>query len=224
MRNYVCEILGTFTLVFIGCGAAALGGDILGQLGIGFAFGAAIIAMAYTIGPISGCHVNPAASIGMFVAGRMNAKDLIGYIISQCLGAFIAAAVLAMIAQGKISGYDITVNGLGQNGWGTGYLGGYKVIAAILFELVASFIFITVILESTRDEVRKQFAGFAIGITLAALVAFGFQITGTSVNPARSLGPALIVGGKALAQVWMFLIVPSLGGVLAGIFSRSLKR
>jgi aquaporin Z len=154
------------------------------------------------------------------VAGRINTKDAIAYIISQCLGAIVAAGILAILVSGKISGYDIAVSGLGQNGWGVGYGGGYNLISAIVFEFVASFLFIMVILESTQEGVPKQFAGLAIGIALAALVMFGLPITGTSVNPARSLGPAVIMGGRALAQVWLFLIVPSLSGVLAGLFFR----
>ena len=193
----------------------------LGALGIGLAFGLGLIAAAYSIGPISGALINPAATIGMFVARRISGKDTIAYIISQCLGAIAAAGILAILVSGKISGYDIAVSGLGQNGWGAGYGGGYNILSAIIFELVASFLFIMVILESTQEGVPRQFAGLAIGIALAALVILGLPITGTSVNPARSLGPALIVGGKALSQVWLFLIVPSLGGALAGLFFRT---
>jgi aquaporin Z len=221
MKKYLAEFIGTFILVFIGCGAASIGGANLGPLGIGLAFGLALIAAAYSIGPISGAHINPAATIGMLVARRINGKDAIAYIISQCLGAIAAAGILAILVSGKISGYDIAVSGLGQNGWGSGYGGGYNILSAIIFELVASFLFIMVILESTQEGVPRQFAGLAIGIALAALVIFGLPITGTSVNPARSLGPALIAGGKALSQVWLFLIVPSIGGALAGLFFRT---
>lgn len=220
MKKYLAEFIGTFILVFVGCGAASIGGAKLGALGIGLAFGLAIIAVAYSIGPISGGLVNPAATLGMFAAGRMNGKETIRYIISQCFGAIVAAGVLALLLKGKLSGYDISVGGLGQNGWGPGYGGGFDLASAVMFEFLASFVFIMVILESTQKGATSNFAGLAIGITLAALVIVGLPITGTSVNPARSLGPALIVGGHALSQVWLFLIVPSLSGVLAGVFYR----
>lgn len=221
MKKYLAEFIGTFILVFIGCGAASIGGTKLGPLGIGLAFGLALIAAAYSIGPISGGHINPAATIGMFVAGRINGKDAVAYVISQCFGAIFAAVVLAILVSGKISGYDIVSSGLGQNGWGPGYGSGYNILSAIIFEFIASFLFIMVILESTQEGVPRQFSGLAIGIALAALVIFGLPITGTSVNPARSLGPAIIVGGQALSQVWLFLIVPSIGGAFAGLFYRT---
>lgn len=152
----------------------------------------------------------------MFTAGRMGAGDLMGYIIGQILGGIAAAAVLATIAQGLLAGYDVAVNGLGQNGWGPGYLGGYNLGAGIVFEFVATLLFIIVILGSTQGGAPTQIAGLAIGISLVAIHLFGISITGVSVNPARSLGPALFVGGKALAQVWMFLVVPSLAGIVGG--------
>jgi len=220
LKKFLCEFIGTFILVFIGCGAAAAGGEKLGLLGIGLAFGFAIIAAAYSIGHISGAHVNPAVSIGMFTAGRMSAVDLIGYIISQFLGAIVAAMALVFILKGQLVGYDFVVGGLGQNGWGAGYGAGYDRSAAIMFELIASFLFIMVILESTQENVPNHHAGIAIGITLAALVIVGLQITGTSVNPARSFGPAFVLGGHALKQVWLFLIYPTIGGIIAGLFYR----
>ncbi|OGI18695.1 MAG: aquaporin [Candidatus Melainabacteria bacterium RIFOXYA2_FULL_32_9] len=220
MKKYIAEFIGTFILVFIGAGAAAIGSDAIGLLGIAIAFGFALIAAAYSIGPISGAHINPAATLGMLVAGRINGKDAIRYIISQFFGAIVAAAILAVIAKGKLSGYDIEIYGLGQNGYGPEYMGGYSLLAAMIFELIATFIFILVILESTQEGVPRQIAGFAIGITLAAAIILGIQITGGSLNPARSFGPALIVGGEALSQVWLFLIFPSIGGVLAGLFYR----
>ena len=220
MKKYVSEFIGTFTLVLFGCGTAVVAGANVGVLGIAFAFGFALIAMAYGLGPISGCHINPAVSLGVFVAGRMSSKDLIGYIISQCFGAIVAAGVLAAIVKGKLAVYDIAVSGLGQNGWGEGYLGGYRFSSAVIFELIATFLFVVVILGSTQEGVATQFAGLAIGITLVVIHIFGIQITGVSVNPARSLGPALFVGGKALSQVWLFLVFPSLAGILAGTLFR----
>lgn len=220
MKKYISEFLGTFTLVLLGCGTAVVAGDQVGVLGIAFAFGFALISMAYGIGPISGCHINPAVSLGVFVSGRMEGKDLIGYIISQFLGGIAAAFILMLIVQGQLAGYDLAASGLGQNGWGGGYLGEYNFAAAIIFEFVATFLFVIVILGSTQEGVPTQMAGIAIGIALVVIHIFGIQITGVSVNPARSFGPALLVGGKALAQVWLFLIVPSLAGILAGIMFR----
>jgi aquaporin Z len=220
MKKYLAEFIGTFTLVLFGCGTAVVAGEKVGFLGIAFAFGFALIAMAYGIGPISGCHINPAVSLGVFTAGRMPAKDLIGYIISQCFGAIVASTVLLMIMSG-LSGYDIAAKGLGQNGWGAGYLGEYQISSAAAFEFVATLLFVIVILGSTQQNAPAQFAGLAIGITLVVIHIFGINITGVSVNPARSLGPALFVGGKALSQLWLFLIIPSIAGVLAGILFRS---
>ncbi len=220
MKKYLAEFIGTFTLVLFGCGTAVVAGDKVGFLGIAFAFGFALIAMAYGIGPVSGCHINPAVSLGVFTAGRMSANDLIGYIISQCLGAVAASIVLLAIMSG-LAGYDVAVNGLGQNGWGAGYLGQYNLASATIFEFVATLLFIIVILGSTHQNAPAQFAGLAIGITLVVIHIFGIDITGVSVNPARSLGPALLVGGKALSQLWLFLVIPSIAGILAGVIFRN---
>ena len=221
MRKYLAEFIGTFTLVLFGCGTAVVAGKSVGFLGIAFAFGFALIAMAYGIGPLSGCHINPAVSLGVYAAGRMKSQDLAGYIIGQVLGGIVAAAVLAIIARGLLAGYDTYASGLGQNGWGPGYLGEYSLSAAIVFEFVATLLFVIVILGSTRAGAPTQMAGLAIGITLVVIHIFGISITGVSVNPARSLGPALLVGGgKALAQVWMFLVVPSVAGIVAGLLFR----
>jgi len=220
MKKYLAELVGTFILVLFGCGTAVVAGDRVGILGIAFAFGFALIAAAYGIGPISGCHINPAVSLGVWVAGRMSIRDLIGYWIGQFVGGVLAAWVLAAIAGGIAGGYDLAASGLGQNGWGVGYQGGYNMTSAILFEFVATLIFVVVILGSTQKSAPAGFAGLAIGITLVAIHIFGIHITGVSVNPARSFGPALWVGGKALAQVWLFLLVPSLGGAAAGLLFR----
>jgi len=221
MKKYVAEFIGTFTLVLFGCGTAVVAGKEVGHLGIAFAFGFALVAMAYGIGPVSGCHINPAVSLGVFTAGRMTGKDLVGYVVGQLLGAIAAAGVLAVIAQGLLAGYSLATSGLGQNGWGEGYLGEYALSAAIVFELVATLLFVIVILGSTQGGAPTQMAGLAIGIALVAIHIFGISITGVSVNPARSLGPAIFVGGKALSQLWMFLVVPSIGGILAGTIFRT---
>ncbi len=215
MRKYTAEFVGTFTLVLLGCGTAVVAGKLVGIVGIAFAFGFALIAMAYGIGPISGCHINPAVSLGALVAGRMGVRDFVGYVVGQLLGATAGAVALWLIASGA-SGYSIGVNGLGQNGWGAGYGGEYSLIAAIVFEFVATLLFVIVILGSTQEGAPSQFAGLAIGISLVVIHIFGINISGVSVNPARSFGPAILVGGTALAQLWMFLLVPSLAGITAG--------
>jgi len=221
MKKYLAELVGTFILVLFGCGTAVVSGDKVGVLGIAFAFGLALIGAAYGIGPVSGCHINPAVSLGVWTAGRMTTKDMIGYWVGQIIGGFLGAWVLYMIARGVGAGYDIGVAGLGQNGWGAGYQGEYNVTSAFLFEFVATLIFVIVILGSTQKAAAPGFAGLAIGITLVVIHIFGIRITGVSVNPARSLGPALLVGGKALSQVWLFLLVPSIAGVVAGLLFRT---
>jgi len=221
MKKYLAELVGTFILVLFGCGTAVVAGDKVGVLGIAFAFGLALIGAAYGIGPISGCHINPAVSLGVWTAGRMKTSDMIGYWVGQFIGAILAAFVLSLIINGVGGGYNMSVSGLGQDGWGPGYQGEFNVTSAILFEFVATFIFVVVILGSTQKAAPAGFAGLAIGITLVVIHIFGIRITGVSVNPARSLGPALFVGGKALAQLWLFLVVPSLAGIVAGLLFKT---
>ena len=220
MKKYFAEFVGTFILVLFGCGTAVIAGDKVGILGIAFAFGLAQIAAIYGIGPVSGGHVNPAVSFGVWIAGRMSAKDMIGYWVGQFVGAILAAGLLSVIASGA-AGYSIAANGLGQDGWGPGYQGGYGILSAILFEFVATLIFVIVVLGSTQKSAPAGFAGLAIGVTLLVIHIFGIHITGVSVNPARSLGPAMLVGGQALKHVWLFLVFPSLGGIAAGLLFRT---
>jgi aquaporin Z len=219
MKIFVAELIGTFTLVLMGCGSAVLAGGEVGQLGISFAFGLAIVAMAYGIGPISGCHVNPAVSFGAFVAGRLSPGAMLQYWAAQFTGALLGAGVLYLIATGK-AGYDLAVNGLGQNGWGAGYLGEYNLASALVFEIVATFLFLVVILGSTQKSAPGAFAGLAIGFTLVLIHIVGIQVTGVSVNPARSFGPAIIVGGTAISQLWLFIVAPLIGAGLSGLFFR----
>lgn len=221
MKKYLAELVGTFILVLFGCGTVVVAGDKVGIVGIALAFGLALVGAAYGIGPISGCHINPAVSLGVWTAGRMKTSDMIGYWIGQFAGGLLAAWVLSIIVSGVEGGYNIAVSGLGQDGWGPGYQGGYDLTSAIVFEFVATLIFVIVILGSTQKAAPAGFAGLAIGITLVVIHIFGIHITGVSVNPARSLGPAVFVGGKALSQVWLFLVVPSLGGVAAGLLFRT---
>ena len=218
MKKCVSEFVGTFTLVLFGCGTAAVAGGEVGVVGI--AFGFALIAMAYGVGPVSGCHINPAVSLGAFAASRMKFGELVGYIISQCLGSILADFVLMTIMKGQEAGYDVAAGGLGENGWGVGYGGGFGFNSALIFELIATFLFVVVILGSTQEGGSTYLAGLAIGISLVVIHLLGIQITGTSVNPARSLGPALFVGGKALSQLWLFLVMPSAGCIIAGIAFR----
>ena len=218
MKVFLAELIGTLTLVLFGCGAAVLAGGEVGQLGIAFAFGLSIVAMAYGIGPISGCHINPAVSFGAFVAGRLSLMEMFLYWAAQFIGAVIAAGILYLIATGK-TGYDIAINGLGQNGYGAGYLGGYSLMAAFVFEVVATFIFLVVILGSTSKGAPAGFAGISIGFTLTMIHIVGIQVTGVSVNPARSFGPAVFVGGQALGQLWLFFVAPLIGAGIAGFLA-----
>ena len=225
MKKYFAELIGTFTLVFIGCGSAVIAGNMMvgpagiGLLGISIAFGFSVVAMAYAIGGISGCHVNPAITIGALIAGKMDVKDAIGYIVSQCLGAILGAAILYLIASGR-PGFTMPEWGLGANGWGEGYLGGYNVLSAVVIETVMTFLFVFVFLGATSKYGHGAMAGLAIGVTLMLIHLVTIPITGTSVNPARSLGPALFSGGKALSQLWLFCTVPFIGAVLAAIVWR----
>lgn len=220
MRKELAEFIGTFTLVLFGCGAAVIAGGDIGLTGISFAFGLALIGMAYGIGPVSGCHINPAVSFGAVLAGRMSVPEAIRYAIAQCLGAIVAAFVLFTIASGKAD-YSLAENGLGQNGWGAGYLGEYSMAAALIFEIVATFLFMVVILGSTGAGAPTQFAGLAIGLALVVIHLVGINVTGVSVNPARSLGPALFAGEAALSQLWLFIVAPVIGAGLAGLLFRS---
>lgn len=220
MKKYLAELVGTFFLVFFGVGTAVVAGDKVGIVGIAFAFGLGLVAAAYGIGPVSGCHINPAVSIGVWVAGRMKTVDLIGYWVGQFAGATLAAWVVYLIASGVAGGYNVALSGLGQNGFGPGYQGEYNVATAILFELVATLLFVIVVLGSTQKAAPASFAGLVIGLTLVAIHLLGIHITGTSVNPARSFGPAVFVGGKAIAQLWVFLLAPMLGGAVAGVLFR----
>lgn len=215
-KKLIAEALGTMILVLFGCGSAVLMGAQIGMLGISFAFGLAIVAAAYGLGAISGAHLNPAVSLGMVMAGRMSVSEFIGYAIAQTAGAILGAFVLYLIATGN-AGYSLAANGLGQNGYGVGYLGEYSVTAALIFEAVMTFLFVTVILGATGNGAATGFAGLAIGLTLAAIHMVGINVTGVSVNPARSIGPALFVGGTAIAQLWVFILAPLAGGALAGI-------
>jgi aquaporin Z len=219
IRKYLAELIGTFALVLIGCGSAVIAGKHIGFLGISFAFGFIVLAMVYTIGSISGCHINPAITIAMLIAGKLKSKDALFYIIVQCIGAIIAAAILLAIATGKAD-YSLADNGLGQNGYGTKSPDGYSMSACFLAEVVLTALFLLVIFGSTSQNAPKGFAGLSIGLSLALIHMVGIPITGTSVNPARSLGPALLVGGEALSQLWLFWVGPIIGAIISALMWR----
>ena len=216
IRKYVAELVGTAALVFIGCGSAVIAGQRIGYLGISFAFGLTVLAMVYAIGNISGCHINPAITIAMFVAGKIKARDAAAYIIAQCVGAIIGAGILLLIARG-LSTYSIAVNGLGQNGYGLESPAGYSMLASFIAEVVLTALFLFVIFGSTSKDAPQGFAGISIGLTLVLIHIVGIPITGTSVNPARSLGPAVFVQGEALTQLWLFWVAPIIGAVIAAL-------
>ena len=216
MKKYVCELIGTAVLVLFGCGSAALSGGIfgiLGVLGIAMAFGLSIIAMAYVIGNVSGCHINPAVSLAMFINKKISAKEFACYVIAQVIGAIIGSALLyAIIAS---IGMDIQTVGLGANGYGDLSALKISMAGAILVEVILTFVFIFTILGVTSDESKSSIAGVVIGLTLAFVHILGIPLTGTSVNPARSLAPAIFLGGEALKQVWVFIVAPMVGSALA---------
>jgi aquaporin Z len=227
LKKYFAELIGTFVLVFMGCGSAVLAGRNslnflgVGSLGIAFAFGLSVLAMVYTIGSISGSHINPAISLSMFAAGKLKLRDTIAYIVMQCVGALIAATILYAVALGK-PGYTLA-DGLGQNGYDSSSPARFSMASGFLAEIILTMIFLLVVFGSTSDKAPKGFAGIAIGLSLTLIHIVGIPITGTSVNPARSLGPAVIVGGTALNQLWLFWVAPIVGGLLAAGIWRALE-
>lgn len=227
MRKYIAEAIGTFVLVFFGVGSAVLAGggigiaDSISITGISLAFGISVVAMAYSIGQISGAHLNPAVSMGALVAGRMTPGDFVGYALFQTLGAIVAAGAIFVLATNSAGGYDIAANGLGQNGYGTDYGGEFFMISAFLFEVIPTAVFLVVILGVTSENGSPVMAGLVIGLTLTMIHLVGITVTGTSVNPARSIGPALFVGGTALSQLWVFIAAPLIGGAIGGLLHRA---
>ena len=221
-NRLAAEFFGTMWLVLGGCGSAVLAAAFPG-LGIGFAgvslaFGLTVLTMAYAIGHVSGCHLNPAVSLGLVVGGRFKAKDLLPYVAAQVAGAVVAAGVLYLIASGK-AGFDLQ-GGLASNGYGEHSPGGYSLTAALVCEFVMTFFFLMIILGATDERAPSGFAPIAIGLALTLIHLISIPVTNTSVNPARSTGPALIVGGWALSQLWLFWIAPLLGAAVAGIAYR----
>ncbi|PFK39777.1 aquaporin [Bacillus cereus] len=213
LKKGIAEFIGTFVLVLFGTGTAVLGGGIegIGILGIAMAFGLSIVAMAYSIGTISGCHINPAVSIAMFINERMNAKELGCYLLAQVLGGLLGTTTLVTILKSA----NLSLDNLGQNGFGKLGLPG-----SFLVEFILTFVFILVIIAVTGKKGNAQFAGLVIGFTLVLVHLLGIPLTGTSVNPARSLAPALFAGGEAISQLWVFIVAPILGGIVAAIVGK----
>ena len=225
MKKYLAEVIGTFTLVFFGCGTAVVCGGFtggvengyLGVVAIALAFGLAIVASAYAIGPVSGCHVNPAVSLSMLLSKRLSAADFVGYVIAQVIGALAGSALLkfVILSSAALSPVDGIVQGLGQNGFAAGNGLELNLTGALVVEVVLTFVFILTILSVTSSDKTSHMAGIVIGLTLAFVHIIGIPLTGTSVNPARSLAPALFLGGTALSQVWVFIVAPFVGAFLA---------
>ncbi len=223
MKKYTAEFIGTFVLVFAGVGSAVLAYDKINNLGVGLAFGLALLAMAYTIGPISGCHINPAVTLGLIMSKKLPARDAGGYMVGQVLGAIVAAGLVLVIAQGKAGGYDAATAGFAANGYGAHSPGGYSVLAAFLTETILTFFLVLTVLGSTDIKAPAGFAGLPIGLVLVVIHLVGIPVTNLSVNPARSIATAVFVGGWALAQVWLFILAPLVGGVLASVIYGALR-
>jgi aquaporin Z len=217
MNRYVAEFIGTFVLVFASCGSAVLAGDKIGFLGVSLAFGLSLLAMVYTIGPISGCHINPAVTVGILISKKMDAKYAAGYIVAQILGAIVAAALLLLIVKGVPGGYDPAVSGFAANGYAEHSPGRYNLLSALLVEIVLTFFLVFTVLGATDIKAPVGFAGIAIGFVLTLIHLVGIPVTNTSVNPARSIGPAVFVGGWALSQLWLFIVAPLVGAVIASV-------
>ena len=228
MKKYLCEFIGTAVLVLFGCGTAVVTGGLTAGLGAGtfgvltiaMAFGLSIVAMAYVIGNISGCHINPAVSLAMLINKKMDVKDFIGYVIAQVIGAIAGIGILYAIG----SWSNLGVDSLGANGFGDASFVGLNMGGAILVEIILTFVFIYTILGVTSDEKKSSVAGIVIGLTLAFVHIIGIPLTGTSVNPARSLAPAIFLGGEALKQVWVFIVAPFVGSAIAAFVFKFLNK
>jgi aquaporin Z len=222
-KKLAAEFIGTFWLVFGGCGSAVLAAAFphvgIGLLGVSLAFGLTVMTMAYAIGHVSGCHLNPAVSVGLVAGGRFPAKDLLPYIVAQVAGGLLAAAVLFVIASGN-SGFSVT-GGFASNGYAEHSPGGYTLLSALVAEVVLTFMFLFIIMGATDKRAPAGFAPIAIGLGLTLIHLVGIPVTNLSVNPARSTGPAVFVGGWALTQLWLFWVAPIAGGALGGVFYKS---
>jgi aquaporin Z len=222
MRASLAEFVGTFVLVLGGCGSAVLAADHIGYLGVALAFGLSVVAMAYAIGPISGCHLNPAVTFGLLLSRKIDAATAGRYVVAQILGAIAAAAVLLVIAKGT-GHYDPVTAGFATNGYAERSPGGYDVTSAFVAEVFLTALLVLTVLGTTDVAAPVGFAGLAIGLALTLIHLVGIPVTNTSVNPARSIGPALFVGGAAVQQLWLFIIAPLLGAALAAVAFHAMK-
>jgi aquaporin Z len=214
LRRYSAELVGTFVLVFGGVGSAVIAGDRIGALGVALAFGLSLLAMVYVIGPISGCHINPAVTLAAVLTRKLTPRLAVGYVVAQVLGAIVAAGVLLLVANGLPGGYDAAAMGLGANGYGDHSPGRYGLIAAFVVEVVLTAFLVLTVLGATDVAAPVGFAGLPIGLVLTLIHLVGIPVTNTSVNPARSIGPAVFVGGWALGQIWLFIVAPLIGAAL----------
>src|SRR3954465_7784031 len=217
LRRAGAECLGTFVLVFGGVGSAVIAGDKIGNLGVAFAFGLSLLAMAYAVGPISGCHINPAVTLGLVAARRTTLPEAVRYWIAQIVGAIVAAGILLAIVAARKGGYHAGTDGLGANGYGDHSPGGYPWGAALVAEIVLTAFLVFTVLSATDRIASVAFAGIPIGLVLVLIHLVGIPITNTSVNPARSIGPAVFVGGWAVSQLWVFLVAPLIGAAVAAL-------
>lgn len=216
-RRIVAEALGTFVLVFGGVGSAVIAGEAIGALGVAFAFGLALLAMAYAVGPISGCHINPAVTLGLLISKKIELPEAVRYWAGQVVGAVLAALVLYIIVKSQRGDYDLSDNGFGANGFGDHSPDGYPLGAAFLAEVVLTAFLVFTVLAATDRIANAAFAGIPIGLVLVLIHLVGIPIDNTSVNPARSIGPAVFVGGWALEQLWVFIVAPMVGAALASV-------
>ena len=222
MRRAGAEAFGTFVLVFGGVGTAVIAGEAVGNLGVAFAFGLSLLAMAYAVGPVSGCHINPAVTLGLLVARKITVPDAVRYWAAQVVGGILAAALLLVIAKARAGGYDTAAEGFGANGYGDHSPDGYGVGAAFVAEVVLTAFLVFTVLAATDRIATVAFAGIPIGLVLTLIHLVGIPITNTSVNPARSIGPALFVGGWAIEQLWLFIVAPLVGALVGAALHRAL--
>ncbi len=224
LKRSAAEAIGTFVLVFGGVGTAVIAGHQVGNVGIAFAFGLSLLAMAYAIGPISGCHINPAVTLGLLVSGKVELPEAVRYWAAQVIGAIVGAATVLAIASGRPGGYSAGAEGLGANGYGSHSPAGYAVGAAFAIEVILTAFLVFTVLAATDRLANVAFAGIPIGLVLVLIHLASIPVTNTSVNPARSIGPAILVGGWALEQLWLFIVAPLLGGLLGAGVHRLLFR
>ena len=214
--KYAAELIGTFVLVFAGLGTAVIAGSKVGNVGVAMAFGLALLAMAFAVGPISGCHINPAVTLGMLVSKRIAIKDAVGYWVAQCVGAIIASGIVLFIAEGAPGGSLASLAGA-ANGFGDHSPAGYSMAAAFVAEMFLTMLLVFTVLGATDERAPAGFAGIPIGLILTTIILAGIPVTNGSFNPARSIGPAVLVGGWALQQLWLFIVAPMAGGVIAAL-------